>query len=263
LLLFIFLFTNMPFTPLPLTLRESTASVLPTQLPDVLPALGEMPQERMESEGPAALRDQELICLILRSGTAGRGVRQLAGDILTASGSLQRLMRWRREDFIALPGLGPVKAAQLAAVFEIARRILAAPEEEAPPRLDAPASIVRHMRPYACGLDVEKFWVLCLNRRLRLIRLLEITSGTATSSLVHPREVFREAIRAGSCSVVCVHNHPSGDPSPSSADLLVTRQLRQAASTLDIDIVDHVILGTVSACPRGVGYYSFREAGVL
>jgi DNA repair protein RadC len=105
--------------------------------------------------------------------------------------------------------------------------------------------------------------VLCLNRKNRLIKQVEITSGTATSSLAHPREVFRAAIRHGATAVVCVHNHPSGDPAPSAADVQVTRQLREAAKAVDIDLLDHVIVGRPAADPQGRGYYSFREAGVL
>jgi DNA repair protein RadC len=110
---------------------------------------------------------------------------------------------------------------------------------------------------------VEKFWVLCLNRKNRLLKQVEITSGTATSSLAHPREVFRAAIRHGATAVVCVHNHPSGDPAPSAADVQVTRQLREAAKAVDIDLLDHVIVGRKSVDPAGVGYYSFRDAGLL
>ena len=105
--------------------------------------------------------------------------------------------------------------------------------------------------------------MLCLNRKNRLLKQVEITSGTATSSLAHPREVFREVIHHGATAVVCVHNHPSGDPAPSAADVQVTRQLREAARTLDIDLQDHVIVGQATADPRGTGYYSFRESGVL
>jgi DNA repair protein RadC len=112
-------------------------------------------------------------------------------------------------------------------------------------------------------LAVEKFWVLCLNRKNRLLKQVEVTSGTATSSLAHPREVFREAIRHGATAVVCVHNHPSGDPAPSAADVQVTRQLRDAAKAVDIELLDHVIVGRAGADPQGRGYYSFREAGVI
>ncbi len=113
------------------------------------------------------------------------------------------------------------------------------------------------------GLLVEKFWVLCLNRKNRLIKQVEITSGTANSSLVHPREVFREAIRHGASAVICAHNHPSGDPAPSAPDIQVTRQLREAAVTVDITLVDHVILGLPAADPSGLGYYSFRTGGMI
>ena len=105
--------------------------------------------------------------------------------------------------------------------------------------------------------------MLCLNRNNRLLKLVEITSGTATSSLAHPREVFCEAIRQGATAIVCVHNHPSGDPAPSAADLQVMRQLREAAKAVDIDRLNHVIVGRPVSHPLDRSYYSFREAGLL
>jgi len=123
--------------------------------------------------------------------------------------------------------------------------------------------VMQHFHAQIAALSVEKFWVLCLNRKNRLLKQVEVSSGTATSSLAHPREVYREAIRQGATAIVCVHNHPSGDPAPSAADIQVTRQLREAAKTVDIELLDHVIVGRSVADPRGVGYYSFREAGVL
>ena len=103
----------------------------------------------------------------------------------------------------------------------------------------------------------------CLNRKNRLKRLVEVTSGTATSALAHPREVFRAAIQYGATAVVCIHNHPSGDPAPSAADLQITRQLRDAARAVDIELLDHVIMGVAGADPTGRGFYSFREAGLV
>jgi len=100
---------------------------------------------------------------------------------------------------------------------------------------------------------VEKFWVLCLNRKNRLMKRIEVTSGTATAALAHPREVFREAVRETAAAVVCVHNHPSGDPAPSTADIHVTRQLREAARTLDIELLDHVIVGQAGGRPGRTG----------
>jgi DNA repair protein RadC len=128
---------------------------------------------------------------------------------------------------------------------------------------DKPAIVFDHFAAQLAGLAVEKFWVLCLNRKNRLLKQVEITSGTATSSLAHPREVFREAIRHAATAVICVHNHPSGDPAPSAADVQITRQLREAARAVDIDLIDHVILGRPEADPRGLGYHSFRQAGML
>jgi DNA repair protein RadC len=104
---------------------------------------------------------------------------------------------------------------------------------------------------------------LCLNRKNRLIKRVEITSGTATAALAHPREVFRAAIRESASAVICAHNHPSGDPAPSAPDVQVTRQLREAAKAVDIELLDHVIVGRAAADPQGRGYFSFREAGML
>jgi DNA repair protein RadC len=131
------------------------------------------------------------------------------------------------------------------------------------PLLNRADLIAAYLAPFAAGLEVEKFWVLCLNRKNRLLKRVEISSGSATSALAHPREVFRAAIREAACAVVCVHNHPSGDPSPSAADIEVTRLLREAARAVDITLVDHVILGRPAADPRGEGYHSFRAMGLL
>jgi DNA repair protein RadC len=131
------------------------------------------------------------------------------------------------------------------------------------PMLDSTTAIAAHMATYARGLEVEKFWVLCLNRKNRLRKMVELTSGTATATLAHPREVFRCAVQHGATAIVCVHNHPSGDPAPSSQDQQLTRRLREAAQALDIELHDHVIVGNAGADPAGLGYYSFRCAGLL
>jgi len=225
-------------------------------------AVGERPQERLQRCGAAALSDVELVAMLLRSGTRGEDVLGVAARLLREGGSLAGLLSWTESDFSRLRGIGPVKALQLLAVVEVARRILVQPSGP-PPILGTPESVFRHLSPLAAGLGVEKFWVLCLNRKNRLLRRVEATSGTASASLVHPREVFREAIRAGASAVLCAHNHPSGDPAPSSADLQVTRQLRDAAKVVDIPLLDHLILGRPEADPAGRGWYSFREAGLV
>jgi len=225
-------------------------------------AAGERPQERLERLGPGALSDAELLAMLLRTGSRGHNVISVAQRLIAEGGSLAALTKWTEPDFRRLTGIGRVKALQLVTTMEIATRVLAqsAVVEEV---LNRPEKIHQHFRLQVIGLVVEKFWVLCLNRKNRLIRQVEVTSGTATSSLAHPREVFREAIRHGATAVVCAHNHPSGDPAPSAADVQVTRQLREAAKAVDIDLLDHIIIGLAAADPQGSGYYSFREAGLI
>lgn len=225
-------------------------------------AVAERPQERLEKFGAGALSDTELLALLLRSGTRGQDVLTLASRLVAAGGSLGGLIGWRPGDFRTLKGIGSVKALQLVAVMEIARRVVGQQGGEAP-LLNRADLVAKHLEPRATGLDVEKFWVLCLNRKNRLLKCVEITSGTATAALAHPREVYRAAIRESASAVICAHNHPSGDPAPSAPDVQVTRQLREAARAVDIDLLDHVIVGRPLADPLGRGYFSFREAGML
>lgn len=225
-------------------------------------AIAERPQERMQRLGPAALSDAELVALLLRNGTRGQDVLTLATRLLADAGSLGGLIAWREADFRKLRGIGQVKALQLIATMELARRVLAQQGGDAP-ILGQAERVAEYFQPITAGLQVEKFWVLCLNRKNRLIKRIEVTSGTATNSLVHPREVFREAIREAAAAIICVHNHPSGDPSPSAADIQVTRQLREAAKTVCIELLDHVVVGNPANDPSGLGFYSFRSAGLV
>lgn len=241
-------------THLALNLNDST--------PEQVLACGEQPQQRLDAFGAAAMSDTELVALMLQHGLATQAVLNLASRLIAEAGSLQGIAAWQPVDFARLKGISRVKARQLAALVEIARRIMR-PGTELTPVMNRPELIAQHLAPIVQGLEVEKFWVLCLNRRNRLKKLVEISSGTATSTLVHPREVFRAALREGATALVCVHNHPSGDPAPSAADIQVTRQLREAAKTVDIELLDHVIIGRAGADPTGLGHYSFRSAGIL
>ncbi|MBA4138338.1 MAG: hypothetical protein C0518_13580 [Opitutus sp.] len=225
-------------------------------------AVHDRPQERLQKLGASALSDTELLAMLLRSGSRGHNVIAVAQQLIAEAGTLAQLVQWNDADFRRLKGIGRVKALQLVAVMELARRVLAG-NGEVEPILNRPELVRDHLEPVASGLAIEKFWVLCLNRKNRLLKCVEVTSGTATSSLAHPREVFREAIRQGATAVICAHNHPSGDPAPSAADVQLTRQLRDAAKAVDIELIDHVVLGRAAADPRGVGFYSFRQAGVL
>jgi DNA repair protein RadC len=130
--------------------------------------------------------------------------------------------------------------------------------------VNTPALVVEYMRGAFDDFPLsEAFYVIVLNRKNKPLGRHRMTLGTATSCLAHPREVFRIAVMASATGIICVHNHPSGDPAPSAADVMVTRQLREAGKALDIDLLDHVIIGDPADDPRGIGYYSFREAGVI
>lgn len=226
-------------------------------------AVGERPEQRLENFGVTAVSDTELLAMILQgNGTRTEQVVNLASRLIAEAGSISGLLSWVPSDYRRLKGIGRIKGLQLAALAEIARRMMTSQSPIAP-LLNRADHIAVHFAPIVAGLQIEKFWVVCLNRKNRLIKVIEVTSGTATAALAHPREVFRAAIRESAAAVACVHNHPSGDPAPSSADIQVTRQLREASRTVDIELLDHVVIGTASADPAGVGFYSFRGAGLL
>ena len=225
-------------------------------------ACNERPQQRLETFGVSALSDTELLAILLRSGTRGNDVLTLSARLIAEAGSIAKLASWQESDFRRMKGIGRVKGGQLVAMMEIARRVIMKPTEEEP-LLTRADLVADYLRPYTVGLDVEKFWVLCLNRKNRLMKRVEVTSGTATATLAHPREVYRAAIRESACAIVACHFHPSGDPASSSADIEITHLLREAAKTVEITFADHVIVGRIGADPLGKGYFSFRDAGLL
>lgn len=225
-------------------------------------ACGEQPQRRMEDFGANALSDTELVAMLLQgSGTAPEWAVGTASRLLAEAGSIRGLASWAATDYRRIKGIGRMKGAQLTAMAEIARRMMTGGEMR--PLLNRAELIAAHFAPVVSGLAVEKFWVLCLDRKNRLLKRVEITSGTATATLAHPREVYRAAIRESAAAIACVHNHPSGDPAPSAPDLQVTRQLREASKAVDIELIDHVIVGLPANDPLGRGYFSFRSAGLL
>ncbi len=226
-------------------------------------ALADRPQERLERLGAEGLSDMELLAMLLRKGSRAHDVMSLSSQLLAEAGSLQKLLSWDLEDFTALDGIGKIKGLQLLAVMELARRVLKAPAGDGPPVLDEPEKVFLHLYPKMAGWTVERFYICALNRKNRLIRDIEITSGTATSSLVHPREVFRAAVQCQATAIIAAHNHPSGDPAPSAADIQVTKKLQSAAQTIEIDLLDHIIIGSPQFDPASRGYYSFSESGLL
>lgn len=226
----------------------------------------ERPRERLEALGPGALAPRELLALLIETGTPGtagrtpRSAVELAGDLLqhfAGEGgvpSLRRVMTASLAELCAVPGIGPAKAAKVLAALELGRR---AAEEARPERdrISTPRDVYERMRLTLRDLPHEEFHVLLLNTRNEVLRDLQITRGTLDASLVHPREVFRPAITQAAASVILVHNHPSGDPSPSAEDRAVTRQLRTAGEALGIEVLDHVVVGEGR-------YVSFVEAGL-
>lgn len=234
-----------------------------TPAPEFTMAVSEQPPQRLENFGVSAVSDTELLAMILQgNGTRAEQAVTLASRLIAEAGSVGALLSWGAPEYRRLNGIGRIKALQLSAIAEIARRMMTSMREAAP-LLNRADLIAAHMAPVTAGLQVEKFWVLCLNRKNRLLKQVEVTSGTATAALAHPREVFRAAVREAATAIVCVHNHPSGDPAPSAPDLHVTRVIREAAKAVDIQLLDHVIIGTPTADPLGKGHYSFREAGVI
>jgi DNA repair protein RadC len=186
-------------------------------------------------------------------------VVQVAQTILQKFGSLNALALATVDQLKQISGVGPDKAATLVAAFALARRMEQERCQESPV-LDNPATVVSYLRETNRLKNVESFQALLLNTRKRLIRADEISSGTLDTILVHPREVFRAAIAANAAGVVLVHNHPSGDPAPSEADIKVTRDLIRAGQLLKIEVVDHVIIGRATA-ERAKDYSSLRELG--
>jgi DNA repair protein RadC len=216
----------------------------------------EFPRERLWTLGPAALTAGELLAILLGTGHRTADVRALADELLARQeGSLRRLAARPPAEFLHAAGIGPAKAARLVAAFEIGTR-LSLELRPASPRIREPEDIVRRFAARLRDLQVEEFHLLALDSQSRVLREVLITRGLLNSSLVHPREVFRPAIAEAAAGIIVVHNHPSGDPTPSAEDRAVTRQLVAAGQLLDLPLYDHVIIA-------GDRFLSFAAGGLL
>ena len=221
--------------------------------------VGERPRERLAAQGPNALSQAELIAILLRTGLRGANAVDIGRQLISKYGSLSALARASLEELQTFKGIGPDKAVTLAAAFALARRMAGELRDDAP-LLDTPEAIANLMREDNRLRKVETFQILLLNTRRRLVRVEEISQGTLDTILIHPRDVFKSAIAANAAAVVLIHNHPSGDPTPSEADIKVTRDLIRAGQLLKIDVLDHVILGCASQ-ERTRDFVSLRELG--
>jgi DNA repair protein RadC len=230
------------------------ASTRIKDLPD-----GERPRERLAALGADALKNSELIAILLRTGTKGVSAIQVAEQLLQKFGALDNLARASLPELRQIKGIGRDKAIALTSAFTLARRMALELRQDGP-TLDNPESIAGLLREENRVYEVEHFQVVLLNTRRKLISVQKISQGTLDTILVHPREVFRTAIAAGASAIVLAHNHPSGDPTPSEADIRVTRDLVRAGQILKIEVLDHVILGRRSL-ERARDYVSLRELG--
>jgi DNA repair protein RadC len=221
----------------------------------------ERPRERLAKLGAQALSPAELIAILLRTGTKGRSAVEIGDELMQKFGSLNVLARASLEDLGKVKGIGRDKAIALKSAFTLAARMAQELQGEAP-LLDTPELVADYLRDENRAYEVEHLQAVLLNSRQKLIRVEHISDGLVDSLLVHPREVFRPAIAANATSVVLVHNHPSGDPTPSEADLRVTRDLIRAGQLLKIQVADHIILGHRTAA-NSKGYVSFRERGLV
>jgi DNA repair protein RadC len=202
----------------------------------------ERPRERMLNQGAQALSNAELLAILLRTGSVAESVVRLAERILYEAGSLKGLNEMRLEQLTAMKGVGPAKALQIQAGVELGRRLSrSAPEERSTIRspYDAVELLMEDMR----YLNKEHFVCLFLNTKNHVTGRETISVGSLNATIVHPREVFRSAIQRNSAAVVCAHNHPSGDPTPSREDIDLTKRLAEAGEVIGIDVLDHLIIG--------------------
>jgi DNA repair protein RadC len=218
-------------------------------------SVNDRPREKLCRLGAAALGDNELVAIVVGSGSRRGNALSLANEILQTTGGLHGITRTTVDDLRRVDGMGTAKAAQVLAAVELGRRtLLRCPRARM--QFMTPSEVANYLLPQFGSRPVEQFGVMMLDTKFRLIRTSVVSVGTLDSSPAHPREIFREAASASAAGIVLFHNHPSGDPMPSRDDVDLTRRLVQAGEIMGIDVIDHVILADTR-------YFSFREAGKL
>lgn len=220
---------------------------------------GQRPREKLASLGPTALDNAELMALFISTGTKGRSAIDIGRDLLAKYGSMGALGGLPVSELAKEKGLGLAKASKLAAAFELGVRV--AREQLQDIAIDSPERIHDFFAPQVRHLSQEQVMVAVIDTRLRHVGTTIVSVGTVNESSAHPREVLRPVVTRGAYGFVLIHNHPSGDPSPSRADEIVTRRLVEAADLMQVKFLDHVIIGRPS--PGRLPYFSFREAGIV
>ena len=214
----------------------------------------ERPRERLQMHGAEALSSQELLALILGRGVRGESVLVTAQRLLSEFGNVKNISQASLEELSAIKGMGTAKASQLKAAFELGRR----KEEDTGEQIlvKSHQDVIKLVRQKLKDKKKEHFLILCLDTRNNLIKISNISTGTLDANLVHPREVFKEAIQALSSSIILVHNHPSGNPEPSDADIDITKRILETGKAVGIDILDHIIIANNRS-------FSFKEKGIV
>ena len=213
----------------------------------------ERPRERLLKNGPESLSDAQLFAILLRTGSDQEDALQLSIHLLKKFHSLSRCAQASPAELCSVRGVGPAKAAQFKAAIELGRRSLASSFSEGTPFLKS-QDVFRHFSPLLNGARKEFFKIILLDRKNKVIRDETISEGSLTSTIVHPREVFQSAVRASAASVIFLHNHPSGDSTPSHEDRKITKRLVSAGELMGIPVLDHIIIGDKD-------YFSFADAG--
>lgn len=220
-----------------------------------MPPTDERPRERLLTAGSEALTDAELLALVLGAGQGAGETGLIAQALLRRFGSLHALEQARLTELIAVPGIGPVRAAALRAALALGRR-LATRERSRGLSIQSAADVFDHLGPHLRHAPKEQFHVLLLDARHRLLAQVRIAEGGLTACAIHPREAYEPAVREGAVAVIFVHNHPSGDPAPSRDDLTLTQRLQAAGEALGIRALDHVVIGDGR-------YVSLAEQGLI
>jgi len=213
------------------------------------------PREKLQRLGASALGDNELVAIVLGNGQANASALDLANAMLDGAGGVEGLARAHHDQLMRVPGIGAARAAQVLAAVELGRRTLTRAGRQRV-QVTTPRAVAELLLPLYGNRTVEQFGVVLLDTKHRVMRTTVVTVGTLDASIVHPREIFREAAAAGAAAIVVFHNHPSGDPEPSKEDVVLTHRLIAAGVLMGIDVIDHVILANVRYC-------SMKEEGYI